>query len=62
MAWRSPAAGTTGNLVEGNDIGTNSNSATGLGNYDGVEIDTGASSNTIGGTTAAARNVISGNN
>ena len=55
-------SGTTGNLVEGNDIGTNSNSATGLGNYDGVEIDTGASSNTIGGTTTAARNVISGNN
>jgi hypothetical protein len=54
-------SGTTGNLVEGNDIGTNSNSATGLDNYDGVEIDTGASSNTIGGTTTAARNVISSN-
>ena len=50
----------TGNLVEGNDIGTNSNNAQ-LDNYDGVEIDTGASFNTVGGTTAAARNVISAN-
>ena len=33
-----------------------------LGNgADGVEIDTGASGNTIGGTTAAARNIISAN-
>ena len=55
-------SGVTGNLVEGNYIGTNSNSGTGLGNYDGVEIENAATYNTIGGTTAAARNVISGNN
>ena len=55
-------SGVTGNLVAGNDIGTDSNSDTGLGNYDGVEIENAATDNTVGGTTSAARNVISGNN
>jgi len=49
------------NLVEGNWIGVNSTGKSALGNsLDGVVID-GASSNTIGGTSAGARNVISGN-
>ncbi len=51
----------TGNLVQGNYIGTDSTGAAALPNEkDGVFIDD-APSNTIGGTVAAARNVISGN-
>ena len=51
----------TGNLVAGNYIGTAANGTDRLANaVDGVAI-WGASNNTIGGTTAAARNVISGN-
>jgi titin len=51
-----------GNVIEGNYIGTDVTGAVDLGNaQDGVRID-GSSGNTIGGTTAAARNVISGNN
>ena len=55
-------AGTTANLVEGNFIGTNSGGTGALPNqYFGVEIQGGATDNTIGGTTAGAANVISGN-
>ena len=54
-----PAA--TGNLVRGNFIGTNISGTAALGNLNGVHIFNG-SSNTIGGMTADARNVISGNN
>ena len=50
------------NLVAGNDIGTNSSNSTTLGNYQGVVLQNDASGNTVGGTTADARNVISGNN
>jgi titin len=51
---------TTGNLVQGNHIGTNRTGSAGLGNSeDGVSIN--APSNTIGGTTAGAGNVISAN-
>jgi hypothetical protein len=54
-------AGATGNAVRGNWIGTNSTSATGLGNLlAGVLID-GASSNTVGGASAPDGNVISDN-
>jgi titin len=54
---------TTGNLVQGNYIGTNAAGTADLGNtLSGVKIDGPATSNTIGGNTAAARNVISGNN
>ncbi len=52
---------TSGNLVEGNLIGTNLTGAGPIPNSDnGVEIDS-SDSNKIGGTTATARNVISGN-
>src|SRR6202000_2017366 len=62
-------SGTNGNLVEGNSIGTNSTGTIALGNgnaatgfqYAGVELFSGAQSNVIGGTTSAARNLISGN-
>ena len=50
-----------GNSVLGNFIGTNTRSAVGFGNIgNGVEVDS-STSNVIGGTTAAARNIISGN-
>ena len=52
-------SGTTGNLVVGNLIGTDISGTAVLGNGTGVEIGD-ASGNTIGGTTAAHRNVISG--
>ncbi|MFY9569866.1 MAG: HYR domain-containing protein [Blastocatellia bacterium] len=53
--------GGNGNIIEGNFIGTNATGTFALGNaQDGVFIN-GGSNNTIGGTTAAARNVISGN-
>jgi hypothetical protein len=55
-------SGTSGNLVLGNYIGTDKNGTAALGNPQyGVQIDNGATANTVGGTTAAARNVISGN-
>jgi len=54
----------SGNIIEGNFIGTNvdGNSITGLGNDYGVVILTTSTNNLIGGTTPAARNLISGNN
>jgi hypothetical protein len=54
--------GTTGNEILGNYIGLGAGGSGSLGNGDvGVVIDSGASNNTVGGTTSAARNVISGN-
>ena len=54
-------AAATGNSVLGNFIGTDATGLLDLGNsQQGVLID-GAPSNTIGGSTAAARNVISAN-
>ena len=53
----------SGNLVSGCYIGTDAAGSTGIGNGSGspaIEIFGGANHNTIGGTTAAARNVISG--
>ena len=50
------------NLVEGNDIGTDSTGKDAVGNGEGVFLGPGATGNTIGGTTAAARNIISANN
>ncbi|HEU0208912.1 MAG TPA: M12 family metallopeptidase, partial [Candidatus Udaeobacter sp.] len=55
-------AGTNNNLVRANFIGTNRTGTAALPNiYEGIEIFGGAQNNTIGGTTAGARNVISGN-
>ncbi|MGO9464673.1 MAG: beta strand repeat-containing protein, partial [Isosphaeraceae bacterium] len=54
-------AAATGNTVEGNLIGTNAAGTAALANGTGVQIDTGASGDTIGGTAAAASNIISGN-
>ncbi|MGD0745458.1 MAG: M12 family metallopeptidase, partial [Verrucomicrobiota bacterium] len=51
------------NAVQGNFIGTDATGLNPLPNIvAGVTIDTGSSSNLIGGTVAGARNVISGNN
>jgi CSLREA domain-containing protein len=49
----------TGNLVQGNFLGTDSSGNAGLGGLIGVEIAINASGNIIGGTTSGARNVIS---
>ncbi len=53
--------GSTDNLVIGNLIGTNAAGSAAIANNNGVKIDTGATGNTIGGTTVLARNIISGN-
>lgn len=51
----------TNNLVQGNLIGVSASGKTRLANNNGVAIDQSATGNTIGGTTAGARNTISGN-
>ncbi|MCH7999872.1 MAG: right-handed parallel beta-helix repeat-containing protein, partial [Chloroflexi bacterium] len=53
--------GATGNLVQGNLIGTDVNGTAALGNSSIGMFINGQSLNTIGGTAAGARNVISGN-
>jgi hypothetical protein len=50
----------TGNLIQGNFVGTDITGTIQLGNSTGIGL-LQASGNTIGGTTAAARNLISGN-
>ena len=57
----STARRTTGNVVEGNYIGTDVTGTIALANSAAAWTIIDASGNTIGGTTAAARNVISGN-
>ncbi len=52
---------TSDNVVAGDFLGTDITGTVAIANGTGVEIDTGASANTIGGTTALARNIISGN-
>ena len=54
-------SGTWNNVVRGNMIGTNAAGTAALANPNGIFIHNGASKNRIGGTTAAERNVISGN-
>ncbi len=49
----------TGNLIEGNHIGTDVTGTTALANSTGVEVH--SSGNTIGGTAVGAGNLISGN-
>ena len=55
-------ASATGDIVQGNYIGTDVTGSTALGNaLEGILVISGAANNTIGGTTAGAGNVISGN-
>ncbi|MBN1217951.1 MAG: CSLREA domain-containing protein [Anaerolineae bacterium] len=55
-------SGTTGNIISANYIGTDHTGTANLGNsQDGIDIVSGAQDNTIGGSTADERNVISGN-
>ncbi len=57
-----PDAMAENNIVQGNYIGTNSAGTTALpGQTVGIAIANGASNNLIGGTTIAAKNIISGN-
>lgn len=59
---RIAGAGTSGNNVRGNRFGTSPDGSTAIGNgFAGLAIYGGASSNIIGGTTAATRNLLSGN-
>ena len=54
--------GTSNNLIQGNAIGTTLLGDLAVPNgQNGIVFDTGASDNTVGGTTALAGNVISGN-
>ena len=54
--------GASRRVVEGNYLGTNAAGTAALPNsFEGAAIFSGATGNTIGGTTAAARNLISGN-
>ena len=56
------AVGTTGNVVEGDDIGTDATGTIAVGNSSGgVQIEDGAADNSIGGTTVAAGNLITDN-
>jgi hypothetical protein len=48
----------TGNLVQGNYIGTDSSGTAGLGNFDDGVVILNGPGNTIGGTTAGARKGI----
>jgi len=53
---------TTGNIIEGNYIGTDRTGSIDLGNSsDGVLLERGTSGNWVGGTNPLARNIISGN-
>jgi CSLREA domain-containing protein len=55
-------AASTGNVIQGNRIGTNAAGTAALANgISGISIRSASHDNTIGGTTAAARNLISGN-
>ncbi len=50
----------SGNVIQGNLIGTNPSGTAALPNFLGIDLE-GAVGVTVGGTSAAARNVISGN-
>ena len=56
-----PNGGATGNVVQGNRIGTDASADFNLGNAgDGIVLSS-AADNTVGGTAISARNVVSGN-
>ena len=49
-------------MIQGNFIGTDVTGAVGLANfYDGIQIESGASNTTIGGTAVGVGNVVSAN-
>ena len=50
--------GTSGNVVEGNFIGTDWTGTNGVGNFDNVALQNNATGNFIGGVNAGAGNVI----
>ncbi len=52
--------GTSGNLVEGNFIGTDATGTNGIAGFIKVELQNGATGNFIGGVTPGAGNVIAG--
>jgi len=55
-------SGTSGNIIEGNHIGTDTSGKVEVpGIYQGLVLGGGATANTIGGTASGARNIISGN-
>ncbi len=53
--------GSHDNVIAGNYIGSNETGISGKGNYNGIELLSGAWHNLIGGSTPADRNIISGN-
>ena len=53
--------GTSGNVFQGNYVGLGPDGVTPVPNYSGVLISNRATNNTVGGTTSAARNIMSGN-
>lgn len=55
-------SGGTSTEVVNNIIGTNPDGAAGFGNFRGISVDAGATTNTIGDALGALGNVISGNN
>ena len=56
------AGGSNNNLIQGNFIGVDATGGVALGNgSEGIRIVSGGSGNLVGGTTAGARNIISGN-
>jgi hypothetical protein len=59
---RISGSGTSGNLLQGNSFGTDAGGTNAVPNgFAGATIFSGATSNVIGGTSVAARNLISGN-
>jgi hypothetical protein len=55
------SAGGDGHVVQGNLIGTNAAGTAALGNREGIDLAAATTNSTIGGSSAPARNVISGN-
>lgn len=55
------SSGAEGNLIQGNLVGTDITGTVAFGNIGSGVFSSGASNNLIGGTTPAARNLISGN-
>ena len=58
--WIRIQAGSSNNIITGNLIGTNQAGTNARGNLVGIFV-TNSTGNTIGGTSAASRNIISGN-